>query len=245
MQDRSSRMQHNLVPGTQTASIWIDESGTANTASNCFVIGAIKTRHADDLQRSIQAVRESHGHYKDELKFGRIKETNYRIYQDVVEVLEASDARLAVTVVDGSVFNPFRPGEPQWLTHAEIISKLVVGTVNRNEVVSVLMDVVSTPPGKSMGTAVKRKVNSHLRSSAVVTAVSLNSKSSDLLQAADLVAGAVFHQRTKTRTGAVSKEKAKIASNLAIGFGVDSFLSDARAGRLTVVTLKGERTRRK
>lgn len=131
------------------------------------------------------------------------------------------------------------------MTHAAVIAQLVVGTTNRNEVVSVLMDVVNTPPGKSMGAAVKRKVNSRLRASAVVTAVSLDSKSSDLLQAADLVAGAAFHQRTKSRTGAVSKDKARVAADLALSFGLDSFLIDGRSNRLSVMTYRPEERRRK
>ncbi len=234
----------NLARGVQSACFWVDESGAQNTANDCFVIAAIKTRHPDDLQRAIKHVREAH-HNRDEMKFGRIKTSNVKVFRDVVDVLEESDARLVATVVDGSVYNPFRSGDPVWAVHADIITQMVVGSINRNEIATVLMDVVSTPPDKSMGTIVKRQVNSKLHSTGVVTAVSLDSKTNDCLQAADLVAGAIFHQRLRRRSVTTSPEKERVSSQLATAFGVSSLAEDVRSERFNIVTLRAPRVRRR
>lgn len=230
----------NLQPGTQSACFWVDESGAKNTANDCFVIAAIKTRHPDDLQRAIQAVRDQH-HNTDEMKFGRVKESNAKVCRDVIDVLEESDARLVATVVDGSVYNPFRGGTPVWSVHADIVTQMLVGSINKNEIATVMMDVVSTPPDRSMGSLVKRQVNSRIGATTVVTAVTLNSKTNDCLQAADLVAGAIFHERLRTRAGATSPEKARVARHLAATFGVDNLREDVRSKRFNIVTLKQPR----
>lgn len=237
MRNEPARRVHNVLPGTQTASFWVDESGSVQTAGDCFVIAAVKTRHPDELQRALRAVREGNRQHLDELKFGRIKSGNVKVYRDVVDVLMDSDARLSVLAVDGAIFNPFRGDEASWVTHAKLIGQLVAGTMNQNEVATVAMDVVSTPAGSSMGPVVKRHVNGMLRTTAVTTAVTLNSKTNDLLQAADIVAGSVFHQRA-TKPDAGAPEKAEIARRLAMSFGVASFEDDVRVERLTVKTFR-------
>lgn len=198
-------------------------------------MGAIKTRHPDDLQRAIHRIRELNNDFRDEFKFGRIKAPNYRIFSDLVDVLEDSDAHIAATVVDAGIYNPFT-GKQVWEAHAEIISQLVAGNLNKGEIAAVNMDGITTPVGTSLGTTVKNRVNHHFRSIAVVHAVSLDSHANELLQAADLVAGAVYHQRMASRTR--SPEKAKIAQRLAAAFGVAD-LSDHRTKRVNIATLRG------
>lgn len=226
--------------GVQTSTFWIDESGSKSTANRCFVVAGIKTRHPDDLLRQIRSVREHHDHW-NELKFGRLAAANYRVFTDLVDVLEDSDARLAATVVD-SRSNPF-PGQEQWRAHAKIVSQLVIGNMNRNEVATVLMDGISTPPGQSLGRAVKRTVNSKLGGTFVTSAISLDSRSNDLLQAADLVAGAIFHERTTAGGGPRKEEKVKVARRLASAFGAED-LTDQHARRVNIMTLTGGSRRR-
>lgn len=120
-----------------------------------------------------------------------------------------------------------------------MIAQLVAGTMNKNEIATVIVDVISTPPGCSVGRNVKRSVNTALRSTSVVQAFSLDSRANDLLQAADLVSGAIFNQRSgKARADG---PKARLARRLAYVFGVDD-LSDHRGGRVTFHTLEPPRT---
>lgn len=230
-----------LPPGVQCSTFWIDESGSKSTSSRCFVVAGIKTRHPDDLLRDIHTLRETHDFYS-EFKFGRLSAGSFRVFSDLVDVLEASDAHLVATVVDDR-HNPFK-GKEHWHAHANIVSQLVIGNINRNEVATVLMDGISTPQGKSLGRAVKRGVNGRLGATVVTAAISLDSRSNDLLQAADLVAGAIFHQRmTSHRTGAPKAEKVKITNRLALAFGVTT-LEDQRDDRVNIKTMSGPRARK-
>jgi hypothetical protein len=232
--------QHNIAPGTQTTTFWLDESGSKGSANKCFVVAGIKTRHPDNLLREIHSIRERHGFHRSEFKFGRISKVNYRPMVELVDVLEASDAHIMATVVD-SRHNPFK-GRAQWEAQATIISQLIVGNINKNEVGVAFMDGISTPPGSSLGHHVKRAVNSRLGGQSLVAAISLDSKANDLLQAADLIAGAVRHQRLGPgRDGSGSAEKRQVAARLAAAFGVTE-LGDQRRLRVNIATLRGPKS---
>lgn len=225
------------LSGMQCPSFWIDESGSKSTANSCFVVAGIKTRHADDLLRAIKSVRERHGGYAHELKFARITRNSLPVLRDLVDVLGDSDAHIAATVV-GESYNPFKRKE-HWVAHAEIVAQLVRGNVNRNEVATVYMDGISTPPGRSLGRRVKDSVNRSLGSTVVHTAVSLDSRANDLLQAADLVAGAIFFERhtlTRPRAKEADPEKVQILRRLTAAFGVPS-LADQRTDQVNIRTM--------
>lgn len=98
--------------------------------------------------------------------------------------------------MQGSVYNPFRERELRhravWEVHAEVISQLLVGCVNRRELVGVLLDGISTPPGCSLDDTVRTMTNRRLKATAIVSAACLDSRSNDLLQVADLAAGSIL-----------------------------------------------------
>jgi hypothetical protein len=230
----------NLVPGTQTAALWVDESGSRTTANDCFVVAALKTRQSEKLQRDVRAIRETHS-FDRELKFGRVSDHSLKVYNEVIDLLADSNVRVAATVVDGSVYNPFREAKP-WRAQAHVIARLVQGNVNRNEIVTVFMDHVTTPAEVAMGDVVKREVNSKIGATAVVEAVSLDSKSNDLLQVADLLAGAIFYQRLKTRDGRGNAVKHSLGRRLAFAFEQPD-LRDVRTARINISTLAQPRDR--
>lgn len=215
---------------TTTASFWLDESGARATAAKCYVVAGIKTRHPDAIERDIQAVRDRHD-YHDEFKFGRLSSRTLPIFLDLVDVLEASDARLIGTVVNSDA-NPFHH-QQVWDAYVEVVSKLVIGTTNRDEQGCVFIDRITTPPGVSLGALVKRRVNDKL-GGAIVLAVSLNSKSSDLLQAADMCAGAI---RTARLGSSTKPEKTRLAQQLALAFDAPG-LESKRGGRVSIQNLR-------
>lgn len=172
----------------QTSSIFIDESGSKATASKCFVVAGVKLRRPGGFARAIRSIRDSSG-FDGEFKFGRISRGNYSAFTALVDALAESDAHLAATIIDGKVHNPYRRGQAAWRTHAEIISQLLVGCINRGEMVGVHLDGISTPTGCSLEDTVKAATNRRLAPTSVVSCVALDSRTSDLLQAADLVAG--------------------------------------------------------
>lgn len=130
------------------------------------------------------------------------------------------------------MYNPFRPRRAVWQVHAEVTSQLLVGCINRRELVGVHLDAITTPPGCSLEDEVRRMTNRRLRATSVVSSVCLDSKSTDLLQMADLVAGAIFHERRRAATGETSprSNKGKVALRLAAAFNRPG-LADGRDAR--------------
>jgi hypothetical protein len=81
---------------------------------------------------------------------------------------------------------------------------------------------------------------------AVKVAACVDSTCSDGVQLADLVAGAVAHQRGSANlTASPSSHKGKIAARLAAAFDVVSFASDVRNGRVNVAILGQPAARRR
>lgn len=228
-----------------TAAIFIDESGSKSTAGGqFFVVAAVKVRHPGLLARSIQEVRDRTG-YGSELKFSSITRGSLTVYYELIAALEASDVNLAACVVQGDVYNPFRPRRAVWQVHAEVTSQLLVGCINRRELVGAHLDAITTPPGCSLEDEVRRMTNRRLRATSVVSSVCLDSKSTDLLQVADLVAGAIFHERRRAATGETSprSNKGKVALRLAAAFNRPG-LADGRDARVNIATYLGRGTTR-
>ena len=234
----------SVPPRYPTSSIFIDESGSKATASQFFVVAAVKVREPGRLAQAVRDVRDRSQYYR-ELKFSEITRGTLPVYYDLIDQLEASDAHLAACVVRGDVHNPFTRTKPVWQVHAEITAQLLVGCINRRELVGVLMDGISTPRGTSLEDTVRRMANSRLGATSVVSAVCLDSQTNDVLQVADLVAGAILHERRRT-AGAPAKttsNKGKVALRLAAAFARPG-LADGRDERVNIQTYRGRTARR-
>lgn len=216
----------------QAASFWIDDSGSRGQAHRGYVLGGLKTRRSDVLQRRLQSVREKHGQ-DGEMKFNNINARNLGRYRAMVDVLRDSDVHILASVLDTQSWNPFK-GQAHWIGQALMVADLVTSCLNRNEVASVYMDGITTPAEIALGHIVKRHANGRLGGHRVTSAVSLDSKSNDVLQAADLIAGAIRYLRYETpRDGA---PKLEIALYICSAFGVAN-LGDRKANRVRIHTV--------
>ena len=227
-----------VPPGYPTALIYMDESAVKASGGRFFVVGAVKVRKSGQLRRAVRDVRDRHG-FHDEFKFSRISRGKFSVFCELIDVLEQSDAHIAASVVDRTHGeDPFSAEAPDWVVHARIMSKLFAGMINRRELVSALIDEVSTPRDCAFDDTVREMVNKRLGATSLVTASCVDSTCNDGVQLADLVAGAVAHQRGAANlTASPTSHKGKIAARLAAAFDVASFASDIRNGRVNVATL--------
>jgi hypothetical protein len=233
-----------VVPrGYPTSTIYVDESGVRASGSRCFVLGAAKIRAHGSLMRDVKQIRDTHG-FDGEFKFHRITEGTRPVYYELVDAIEQSDLHLAACVVDASTFDPFATGDPAWRVHATLLGQLLVGCINRIELISVLMDTISTPRGIALDDVVRGEVNQRFKSTAVVTAACLDSRTCDGLQIADLIAGAVAleHRRRVGIEGNYNSAKSKVVDRLKSALGVASL--SGRSGRVNVRTYSGPRIRK-
>lgn len=239
----NARITLRVPLGYPTGLVYMDESGS-RAQGPIFVMSAVKLRRAGDLSRSLTTVRERNN-FRGEFKFSEVTKGTMCAYFDAIDQLADSDAHVAACVVDKSVFDPFR-GREQWDAHADLAAQLLRGCINRRELVSVVLDGISTPVGVALDEEVKLRVNRSFRSIAVVAASCQDSRSTDLLQIADLAAGAVAFERKKALglSGSTrpsdSSPKAKVAARFSAAFGCSDG-QDIRDARINVLTLRGPR----
>ncbi|BBZ51585.1 DUF3800 domain-containing protein [Mycobacterium heidelbergense] len=218
-----------------TATFFIDESGAKATSGNFFVVAGIKCRQPGRLQRKIEELRDRTG-YREEFKFSRISRERLPVFRELVEVVASSDIRLIGSVIDRSrLDNPFK-GDDEWRVHARIAAQLIVGNINMGEHVAAVLDHRSTKPNVSFGDTVKSMANYGMSTPAVVSAITVDSEANDLLQVADLIAGAIGNHRREPRPRTFSK-KAQVAWDLAHSLGVRDFISDTHKGRVNIKTV--------
>lgn len=237
------------VPTSYPASlIFMDESGSKSSGSRFFVMSALKLRHPGTLLRELQTVRDRN-QFSGEFKFSEITKGTMCAYLDAIDALGSADAHVAACVVNRSVADPFDRKQPDWENHALVASKLLAGCINRRELVSVIMDGISTPSGIAIDEKVRSRVNRGFGTMAVVTAVCADSRTNDGLQLADLVAGAIAFDRRQAdgldgrSRPSTTSPKAKVAARLMSAFGRRDF-ADYRDRRVNIATFGAARAPR-
>lgn len=219
----------SLEAHTATSTFYIDDSGVKAGGSRLLVIGGIKVRGHGKLLRAIRHVRDQSG-FQGEFKFTGINKGSLSAYYGMIDALEASDAHLVACVTH-------RPSNAGWRFYASVTSRLLGGNINRRELVGVLMDMISTPQGVGFEDVVRGRVNKRLGVTSIVTAACLDSKSSDGLQVADLIASAVAFERRRQagESGKPTSMKGRVVNRLKEAFGgVD--LADIRTDRVNIQT---------
>lgn len=231
--------------GYPTSTIYIDESGSKASAGRFFVVAAVKVREHGQFARAAQDVRDKTG-FRGEFKFSDITHGALPAYYALADVLEETSVHVAACIVDRQVHDPFTKDRPLWQVHADVTSQLLVGCLNKRELASVLLDSLSTPRGIALEDEVRRRVNHRLGSTVVVTAACLNSRSSDGLQVADLVASAIGFERRRLAgtAGKPNSNKGKVANRLKAALGGVE-LVDGRCSRVNIATYRTPKTVRK
>ncbi|MEP6479276.1 MAG: DUF3800 domain-containing protein [Rhodoglobus sp.] len=241
MRPKSASEPIRVPSGYPTATVFIDESGSRASGSRFFVMGAITTRTPGLLARSLHAVRDKTG-FNHEFKFSEITSGSLAAYYAAVDAIADSEAHIIASVVNRDQYDPF-PGTGAVEAHANVAAQLLVGCINRRELVSVVLDLVSTPEGVSLDELVKDQVNRRFRNTSVVSAICADSKAMDLLQMADLVAGAIAFERRREagenrKVGSnPNSPKAKVATRLLAGLQITSAV-DQRTDRINIATLR-------
>lgn len=230
------------VPPSYPASlIYLDESGTV-TNDRFYVVGAVKVRDHGAFAGAVRAVRESHK-FHEEFRFNRVNRARLPMYAELLETLAGQNLHFAACVVDREVFDPFVRWPQRWEAHANVAAQLLRGCINRREITSVLMDVVTAPKGVSVEEHIRRDVNRRVRNMAIVTAACIDSKTSDGLQVADLFAGAVAFERRRGAglSGTANSHKARLAEKFREMLNVTSL--DGRTPRLNVAVFRRQQSK--
>lgn len=225
-----------LPRNIEVSSIYIDESGSRNSRGGFFVIGFVKVRDPAFLSRKVRAVRQRHGFYR-EIHFAQISKRNLEFYFDLVETLAAENVRVGGSVYDSH--GSFNSGMETWQQQAEMATRLVVGNVNRGELVNVFLDLVQTPAGQTVAQLVKTETNRRLKTRGVLEAYDVDSRATGLVQLADVVASSINFERRKTSLDGGGTPKARVAARLRRALELDSF-DDVQRGKVNILTFQNK-----
>lgn len=226
----------SVPPSTRHSVIFIDESQTPSTTGGIFTLAGIKIKDPDLLTNRLHAIRSTTEHtscyYEREFKFNTVTKASLPIYQRAIDELVKSRAQVGVLVIDRGTTNFFSDKHP-WEQHMRSSAFLVKRLAARDELLTICSDTISTPMEISYGNSLQRKINNDFECLRIATAVSLNSRTNDILQLADLIAGAVRYSRTHKNSGNTLKNN--LSSYIAKAYGVHDFC-DCRKQQLLVRT---------
>jgi Protein of unknown function (DUF3800) len=218
--------------------MFLDESG-AIASDRFFSVGTLKLAEPSVLLRRLEKWRDQH-HWYEEIHFTDLTSRALPLYKEVVEIVAASDAEFACFVADRKGADPVaRFGSP-WRAYEKLAEQLLVGNIRPREIVTVLADNYSTPDGVYFEEDLKAEVNRRLGGLVVASVVRLDSRTSLPLQVVDLLTTAVtFEFRQNAGLASKKSPKARLANHVRSQYGVDSFLSGARAPRMNVACYAG------
>jgi uncharacterized protein DUF3800 len=222
-----------------TAVVFLDESG-AIASDRFFSVGCLKLPEPSGLTRLIEKWRDRH-HWYQEIHFVDLTRDALPRYRELIDVVAGSDAEFSCFVADRTIADPVaRFGSP-WLAYEKLATQLLLGTIRRREILTVLADNYSTPDGVAFERDVRAAVNTRLRRLAVASLVRLDSRAAIPLQVVDLLTSAVtFEFRQSAGLAGRRTPKAQLAKYLRDRYDVGSLLAGSRANPRLNVALYGQ-----
>jgi hypothetical protein len=229
--------------------LFLDETGLI-AHDRFLAIGCLKLSNPAELLRNLQRLRDQ-WHFYDELHWTMLRNSaNVPFYTAVIELVAATvDARFACFVADRDEDDPIdRFGDP-WRAYERLASQLVRGNVGRGEIVTVLADNYSTPAHIDFEGVLKRRINNGFQRLAVTNVCRLDSRSTDGLQAVDLLLGAVTHEsRSAAGRAGTKSHKGRLSAHVRDLYRVATFVPSAatkvaqvRATGLTIARFGSEK----
>lgn len=231
---KSSRSNIPSFDGRPISTIFIDESGSKHSRGGFFVLGFVKSRDTAQLSRSIRQIRQKHKFF-NEIKFASITRDSQPFYMDLITMLATSNIRIGASVYNAKT--AFSQRMQTWEAQAEMSARLIVGNLNKGEVMNVFLDLVETPQGKSIAQEVRDRAMRRQPKGGIIGVYGLDSRSTDMLQIADIIAGSIRYERVYGKLkGLETTPKAYVALFLQNSFSLDSF-DDLQQDKINILTM--------
>ncbi len=212
---------------TQSSTFYLDDSGVKAGGGRILVVGGIKLRAHGRFMRELRHIRDQSG-FSGEFKWTELNKGSVSAYYAMIDALVESDAHLVACVTH-------RPANAGWRFYGNVAAGVVHGNINKGEVAALMMDQVSTPRHVALDDYVRVNVNKRVGSMALASVATLDSKTSDGLQVADFIAGAIAFERRREEgeSGKRTSMKGRVADRLKAAFDLAD-LNDCRTGRVNI-----------
>lgn len=223
----------------------MDETGVLNRSDDrFFALGIIKLNQPETLYNPLQRLRDKNQFY-DEIKWKNISVKNYPMLTKVLDLfVNHPEAKFAAVVLDKKQLD-FQTyfANNFWKVYESFTTLLLKGNVAKNESLVVLADYYPSPKDNLFEQNVKDRINLFLKRPAILTVCRLNSKTSDLLQMADLLLGAVVYE-LKLKHKLISKPskiKQKFLVKIKKSLEVDTLYRGAKKRKLNILFFTGNK----
>jgi hypothetical protein len=207
----------------------VDETGVI-AHDRIFAVGVLKLAEPSRLLRALQKFRDRHHWYK-EIKFADITGNSVDLYKEVADICLAAlhDVHFFCFVADRDHADPITRFGSHWDAYSRLAEQLMIAAIKPAELVSVVADNYSTPDHVLFEENLKANVNRRLHRLAVVSVCRMDSRSSDGLQAVDLLTSATAYEfRQAKKLASASGPKHEVAVHIRAGMGADTCLDGHR-----------------
>ena len=176
---------------------FLDETGILNKKDDpFFALGVIKTERPHELQREIRIIRDK-AHYYEEIKWNKISPPKFNVCKSIIEsFIKNKSATFSCIILKKQEldFQKYFQGDLNRVYRSFSVTLLKNNiSTNLQEVCTVIADDYFYPAGTNLELASRAIINDHYKKLVVACFLQINSRSSDLLQLADLLLGATIY----------------------------------------------------
>ncbi len=187
----------------------------------------------------MQRIRDRQG-FHDEIKWNKVSAKKLPLLRDLIDVFVSADASFSAFVVDKQQHDVITRFGGQFNAYDALARQLVLGSVRRGEVMWIIADEYSTPPGVRFEENVRDYVNKKAKHGYPIAGVCrMRSSGSDLLQLSDLLLGAVIYEHKVARKLGHYKPKLDLMEYVKERTDVPTFIGGYADSRMNVAEYGG------
>lgn len=214
---------------------FLDETGAlASQRDPFFAVGLLRCCEPYALLRPVQRIRDRQG-FHDEIKWNKVSAKKLPLLRALVDVFVSADASFSAFVVDKQQHDVITRFGGQFDAYDALARQLVLGSVRRGEVMWIIADEYSTPPGVRFEENVRDYVNKKAKGGHPIAGVCrMRSSGSDLLQLSDLLLGAVVYEHKVARKVGTYNPKVELMTYVKKRTGVPTFIGGYADSRMNI-----------
>jgi len=205
-----------------TSVAFFDETG-AIASDRFFTVGLLRISDHATLLKQVKALRKQESFW-EEFKWSGITNGNKETYKKLFQLLVQSEALFSCFVADRHVADPVARFGNTFAAYEKLATQLLLGSIHRYELVTVVADNYSAPNERSFENTVKKECNRRLRRLGVTSVIQVDSGATEGLQLVDVLTGAVgFEFKANAGQASHLSHKGEVATFVRNLFGASTF----------------------
>jgi len=198
--------------GTPSVICFLDETGVVAQDAH-FAVGVLTVPENSDLPTQVRKFRQRSG-WTGEWHFSKLNEKGLRVFKGLIDVLrDHSGWSFRLTLADRAALDVAEVCGDRFVAYERIAAQSVASSMVAGTQAVVLADEYSTPDTVRFEEDVRWCVNSEAGGNVVAGVVRVTSDCHDLMQASDVLTGALVYpyRQGRSRTGKRPSAKRRLA----------------------------------